>query len=86
MNSLSDTNRIKWQCRRGMLELDFIFQHFFDHQYMRLSSEKKGSFFQLLQKDDPTLYDWLVANIPCTDTTLQAIVNDVRRSQLSPLL
>ena len=63
------------QCRRGMLELDFIFQRFLDQQYDQLSESDKKLFSRLLNEEDPTLYDWLVVEIPCTDVTLQPIIN-----------
>ena len=82
MNNWLDKNQVRWHCRRGMLELDFIFQHFFDQQYDALSPEKKEQFFQLLQKDDPILYDWLVADVCCADATVRAMVLDVRSSMM----
>ncbi|MCX7124528.1 MAG: succinate dehydrogenase assembly factor 2 [Gammaproteobacteria bacterium] len=69
---------IKQQCRRGMLELDFVFEKFLANHYDALSEEKKQAFSRLLQQDDPILYDWLIGEIPCTDVTLQDIVDRVR--------
>ena len=69
---------IKQQCRRGMLELDFIFEKFLVNHYDVLSEEQKQAFSHLLQQDDSTLYDWLVGEIPCTDVTLQKVVERVR--------
>jgi antitoxin CptB len=69
---------IKMQCRRGMLELDFIFERFLETQYDALSEAQKKSFEALLKQEDPILYDWLVAEIPCTDAALQDIVERVR--------
>lgn len=62
------------QCRRGMLELDFIFQRFLSQHYDQLSENDKALFSLLLNEEDPTLYDWLVTEIPCTDVKLQPIV------------
>ncbi|OGT43640.1 MAG: hypothetical protein A3F13_06655 [Gammaproteobacteria bacterium RIFCSPHIGHO2_12_FULL_40_19] len=62
------------QCRRGMLELDFIFQRFLEQHYDQLSENNKTLFSRLLDEEDPTLYDWLITDIPCTDVTLQPIV------------
>lgn len=70
---------IKQQCRRGMLELDFILQCFLEHHYNTLSEQQKQLFAQLLQQDDPTLYDWLISDIPCTDIALHDIVERVKK-------
>lgn len=72
---MTNSLNIQWQCRRGMLELDFLFQRILEHHYDQFSAENKMLFSRLLKQDDPTLYDWLVAEIPCTDVTLQPIVS-----------
>ncbi|OGT26757.1 MAG: hypothetical protein A3I77_08070 [Gammaproteobacteria bacterium RIFCSPLOWO2_02_FULL_42_14] len=72
-------NPIRWQCRRGMLELDVIFERYLANRYDTLSPDQKKLFSQLLSQDDPTLYDWLIVESPCADAALQLIVNDVIR-------
>lgn len=74
-------HKVRWQCRRGMLELDFIFQRFFEERYSSLSAEQQKLFLQLLQCDDPILFDWLVTEVPCADVTLQSIVLDILNHQ-----
>jgi antitoxin CptB len=74
MGYLFVSPNIKWQCRRGMLELDFLFQRILEQHYDQFSDAQKQLFSQLLQQDDPTLYDWLVADVSCHDATLQPIV------------
>lgn len=68
------SNRIRWQCRRGMLELDFIFQRFFEECYASLSLPHQVLFEKLLQQNDPVLFDWLITGVPCPDIELQEIV------------
>jgi len=53
-------NKIRWQCRRGMLELDMILISFFDNCYESLTIEEQGAFIRLLEYPDPTLYAWLM--------------------------
>lgn len=72
---MNTSPNIRWQCRRGMLELDFLFQRVLEQHYDQLTESQKILFSQLLQQDDPTLYDWLVAEVPCTDVTLQPIIH-----------
>jgi len=67
-------NPIRWQCRRGMLELDVIFERYLANRYDTLSPDQKKLFSQLL-----SLYDWLIVESPCADAALQLIVNDVIR-------
>ncbi|EKD77132.1 MAG: hypothetical protein ACD_42C00471G0002 [uncultured bacterium] len=79
---MTNYRNIHWQCRRGMLELDVIFQHFSEHRYPHLSAEHKKLFAELLKQDDPTLYDWLITEVPCTDVTLQPIVSVIIKEPL----
>jgi antitoxin CptB len=51
---------IRWQCRRGMLELDLILLDYFDNCYERLEPKQQLMFTQLLEQTDHTLYQWLV--------------------------
>ncbi|MFZ1712954.1 MAG: succinate dehydrogenase assembly factor 2, partial [Nitrosomonas sp.] len=37
---MNEVNRIRWRCRRGMLELDIVLQRFLDNQYARLSESQ----------------------------------------------
>lgn len=80
MNSLPEKNRVRWACRRGMLELDFIFQYFFEHHYDALSEVKKIAFVRLLKQDDPSLYDWLISEMVCTDAELQTIIAEIKNT------
>ena len=69
-------SKVQLECRRGMLELDLIFERYLSQRYDALSPKEKELFSQLLSAEDPELYDWLIAEIPCPDKTLQPIVTD----------
>lgn len=73
-------SQIQLQCRRGMLELDFIFQRFLTQHYDQLSNDDQKLFSRLLNEEDPTLYDWLIVDAPCMNQTLQPIVDRVKKS------
>ena len=54
----SDTttlHRLRWKCRRGMLELDEILSRFLDQHYQELSAEEIATFSDLLEMQDPEL-------------------------------
>jgi len=55
-----DDAEIRWQCRRGMLELDILLLSFFDTKYAELSLDAKQGFCDLLTCSDQELYEWLV--------------------------
>ena len=56
-NTLS---KLRWQCRRGMLELDLLLNRFVEHEAETLSAEEIERFKSLLEQPDPVLYAWLL--------------------------
>ncbi|MGI2257801.1 succinate dehydrogenase assembly factor 2 [Shewanella sp. GXUN23E] len=72
------TSRIKWACRRGMLELDVLFQPFVENRYEDLSAEDKQLFARLLSCEDPELFAWFMGHEQCPDPELARMVNEVR--------
>jgi antitoxin CptB len=52
--------RLKWACRRGMLELDLLLMGFLDTGFSCLSSTEQRIFEQLLTSTDAALADWLL--------------------------
>jgi antitoxin CptB len=52
-------NRLRWLCRRGMLELDAWLTRFLDSRYADLPAEQQAVFVSLLDQDDMALFDWI---------------------------
>lgn len=65
-----DEARLRWQCRRGMRELDELLTGFMRHAYAACSEPEKQAFRELLALPDPVLAEYLV--------TGQAIAEGVR--------
>ncbi|MES2998414.1 MAG: succinate dehydrogenase assembly factor 2 [Pseudomonadota bacterium] len=74
-----EINRLRWQCRRGMLELDLLLLSFFDKDYLDLSDTNKALFEQLLSYHDQDLYQWLIQRKPVVDPLLQRLVESIVR-------
>ncbi|RTR35102.1 succinate dehydrogenase assembly factor 2 [Shewanella atlantica] len=70
--------RVRWACRRGMLELDVLFQPFVESQYEQLSTEDKNIFVRLLEGEDPELFAWFMGHEQCPDPELADMVKRVR--------
>ena len=66
--------RLKWACRRGMLELDVLFMPFVDEVWEYLDDEQKQVFERLLECDDPELFAWFMGHEECKDEQLNAMV------------
>jgi antitoxin CptB len=70
--------RVRWACRRGMLELDVLFQPFVEKHYEALSDADKATFVRLLECEDPELFAWFMGHEICQDPELAAMVVTVR--------
>jgi antitoxin CptB len=71
---LPSIQKLQWQCRRGMLELDYIFREFLDNHYEQLGDDDKHRFVELLKHSDQDLQQWLVNKSSPADRNLLQIV------------
>lgn len=69
-----ELNRIKWQCRRGMKELDLMVQNFFDQHFLDLKEEDQKIFVELLNETDLNLFRWLLKKEEPTNEHFKHIV------------
>ncbi|MGQ9830456.1 MAG: FAD assembly factor SdhE [Thermochromatium sp.] len=53
-----ELQRLRWQCRRGMLKLDQLLERFLDLGCAKLSADEQQDFLALLGEPDPLLSDW----------------------------
>ena len=72
--ALKDKRRLKWACRRGMLELDVLFEPFVEQAYDELSDQDKAVFRRLVTCDDPDLFAWFMGHKECPDAELDRMV------------
>ena len=66
-------NQLRWQCRRGMLELDYLLEGFLDNSYPTLTSAQQDIFQQFLNTSDPQLQAWLILNEDPPERYLQLV-------------
>jgi succinate dehydrogenase flavin-adding protein (antitoxin of CptAB toxin-antitoxin module) len=50
-------NRLKWKCRRGLLELDLVLERFLVRERASLTREELARFGELLETEDNDLWD-----------------------------
>jgi len=75
-----ELGRLRWKCRRGMLELDKILLSFLDQYYIDLSVTQKALFQRLLAEQDALLYSWFIKkNVP-EDTEIASMVSSILMS------
>jgi len=80
----SEFNRLRWQCRRGMLELDLLLLEFLENQYATLDADSQQAFVALLEYPDQVLQHWLIApdSSDEVDPPVKAIVKRIRTAGL----
>ena len=54
---MSDLDRTRWRCRRGLLELDLLLEAFLERGYGRLDARQRRLFNELLDQPDNDLLD-----------------------------
>ncbi len=54
------SNRLRWQCRRGMKELDALLTGYLEEHYDSASDSEKGAFQDILALPDPELFGYLL--------------------------
>lgn len=82
--ALDDIARLRWQCRRGLLELDYLLEGFLDQKYAALSDEDKLRFITLLGYTDPDLQAWLINNEPVHDAEMAPIIAMLKTVRFDP--
>ena len=55
---MTEFDRIRWRCRRGLLELDLILKAFLERHFDRLDARERDLFNELLDQSDNDLLDW----------------------------
>lgn len=73
-----DRNRLRWQCRRGTLELDTVLMDFLDHVYHTLTVDERLAFERLLHQPDVILQAWLFGHQEVADRELKEIVTKIQ--------
>jgi antitoxin CptB len=69
--------RLRWQCRRGMLELDHLLDRFLDLGYSALTEPERLTFRRLLGEQDTSLSDWFMARAQPPDLALGELVRRI---------
>ena len=71
---MSEADRIRWQCRRGLLELDLVLAKFLDRRLETLSPGELAAFKRLLDYPDNDLWDFVIGKMPSPDAESAQII------------
>ena len=73
-------NRLAWQCRRGMRELDELLNRFLVQRYSRLDRLAQETFIRLLDYPDDVLLELLMGRMAPADKDVANIVQEIRNT------
>jgi antitoxin CptB len=75
----AERRRLRWRCRRGMRELDQLFERWLDREWPQASGSDRGVFLQLLECEDDKLWRWFMGHETAPDAELDRLVQRIRR-------
>ena len=72
--------RLRWHCRRALLELDLVFQRFWLKAGDGLGDEDAAALERLLEMEDPDLWELVRGRRETDDPRLKGIVAQLRQA------
>ena len=76
--SPADLNRLRWRCRRGLLENDLVLERFLALHGAKLEGERLSAFQALLEYADDDLWALVSGRTACRDPALGEVVELLR--------
>ena len=79
---MSEESRLRWQCRRGMRELDELLVRYLEESYPGGSEDDKAAFRAVLELADPELNAYLLQRKTPSSEPIARVINRIlRRTQ-----
>ena len=73
-----EMNRLRWRCRRGLLENDLVLERFLERHGSELEGERLSAFKALLDYADDDLWGIVSGRSECRDPALSEVVGLLR--------
>jgi succinate dehydrogenase / fumarate reductase iron-sulfur subunit/antitoxin CptB len=74
----AELRRLRWRCRRGLLENDLVLGRFLDTYGDALEGDRLRAFKTLLDYGDNDLWDFVSGRAECGDPALGEVVRMLR--------
>ncbi|MDR3213537.1 MAG: succinate dehydrogenase assembly factor 2 [Azoarcus sp.] len=74
-----ERGKVRWQCRRSLLELDLVLARFLEKHFDRLNDEQVADFEDLLRCDDYDLWAMVNGGRDCEVDRWQEMVTRLRQ-------
>ena len=70
--------RLSWRTRRGTRELDILLGTWLEESFDGADPARQAAFDELLDEQDPDLWDWVMGHSRPSRVDWQAIIDDIR--------
>lgn len=70
--------KLRWQCRRGTKELDFLLLRYLNSVYLQADDEEQALFAQLLALEDDELIGVLMGDLEVETGEMKLLVEKIR--------
>jgi len=74
----SDIRRLRWQCRRGMRELDVILARYLEVVYPSTDAAEREVFEAFLKRQDPEISAWILGRETPVDPATATLVERLK--------
>ena len=78
MDEATLLKKLRWRCRRGMRELDQLFERYLDREWATAPTEEREVFLRLLDCEDEKLWRWFMGYEVCPDAELTDLIARIR--------
>ena len=75
---MDQLSKLRWQCRRGTKELDFLLLRYLDSGYLLADEEEKALFVELLTHEDDELIGVLLGDWIVETKAMKVLVGKIR--------
>lgn len=79
---MSELSKLKWQCRRGTLELDILLSRYLDNCFNEAGRSEQTEFIKLLKLEDTELIPYLIGDRVPELQRMQFLVKKIRNLSL----
>ena len=80
---MSEESRLRWQCRRGMRELDELLVRYLDECYPQDNDADKAAFREVLELADPVLNGYLLQRQRPPSEPIARVIDKILRRNIT---
>jgi antitoxin CptB len=77
---MSELSRLRWQCRRGMKELDVLLEAYLNTRFSQAALAEQHAFAALLELPDPVLMSYIVGRASPEAVEQRRVIDALQRT------